>query len=323
MSSEPDLSVVVPVRDAVGTLRPLVESLLAIRETEVSVLLIDDGSHDGSSELVRALATEHDEVTALFHGVSRGAGVARNEAFAMATGRYSLFFDADDIVHADAVAHALVLLEESDADLAFMPYQLRGSTADSTSMHPPDLAIWESSLGYGHHRVAPLREVPDLLGFTNYPWNKILRTSTYRASGLRFGVTPVHNDVLGHWHALLHARQILLLDEVICTHVVTASGRNLTNRQSQVRLHLFDALDETLDLLESRPDDRQRYARQYWAFAVRTSNWAGDRIGPRFRDEFQRRLREHLLRIKLADFASLRMELDPRLAKGLVRKALH
>ena len=88
-------------------------------------------------------------------------------------------------------------------------------------------------------------EVPQLLGFTNYPWNKIARTDHYRRTGLRYGATQVHNDVLGHWLTLVDAETILLIDQPLCTHIVGEGGRNLTNRESRARLSLIDALDET------------------------------------------------------------------------------
>ena len=56
---------------------------------------------------------------------------------------------------------------------------------------------------------ARLDEVPQLLGFTNYPWNKVIRTDHYHRTGLRFGATQVHNDILGHWLTLVDADQVL------------------------------------------------------------------------------------------------------------------
>ncbi len=81
-------------------------------------------------------------------------------------------------------------------------------------------------------RVASLDEVPRLLGFSNYPWNKVVRTARYRRVGLTFGKTPVHNDILGHWQMLLGADSLVLVDDPLCTHVVTEDGKNLTNESS-------------------------------------------------------------------------------------------
>lgn len=323
MSPEPDLTVVIPVRDAADSIESLAKTVCGLADVRVQVVLVDDGSRDASREVLLQLARDHQEVELLLHDVSLGAGVARNEGFARARGRYTIFFDADDELHADALSRAVGLLDVSGADVAVMPYILRDEgSAHHDPMHRPDIEIWQTSLGEYTHRVSRLRDIPEMLGFTNYPWNKVLRTATYRATGFRFGETPVHNDILGHWFSLLMADRVLLWNAVICTHVVGTTGRNLTNRMSRARLHLFDALDEAYELLESMPQAREAYAKYYWRFAIRTSNWAADRISAEYRAEFNRRRRDHLLRMSLTDFTGLRMGGDPLLADTIVIKAL-
>ena len=119
--------------------------------------------------------------------------------------------------------------------------------------------------------VTRLDDVPRLLGFSNYPWNKVARTDHYRHTGLRYGSTPVHNDILGHWLTLLDAGSILLIDQPLCTHIVNEGGRNLTNRESRARLSLLDALEETYSALEARPAKRNRFSHHYWDFALRVA----------------------------------------------------
>ena len=323
MNEPCDLSIVVPVRDAEPHLRSLVAAFLGTPGVACELILVDDASIDGSAETLRELEAAHREVTALSLPQHGGAGVARNVGFARVSGRYTLFFDADDIVHPDVITTAVTLLDQTSADLVMTPYRYRrGTPDDHEEMHPPDLLIWEEYLGQAHHRVSRLADVPRLLEFTNFPWNKILRTQTYRAVGLRFGETPVHNDILGHWYSLLAADRIVLLNEVLCTHIVQSVGRNLTNRQSRVRLALMDALDETYDtLLRSSPDTRHRFAAHYWDFAIRTARWANDRISPEYRPEFGLRLHDHLMRIDLGDFARIRRQ-NPTLADAIVAKSL-
>jgi hypothetical protein len=141
-------------------------------------------------------------------------------------------------------------------------------------------------------------------------------------SGLRFGGTPVHNDVLGHWLTLLDAGAVLLLDQPLCTHIVAVGGRNLTNRESRARLSLVDALDETYTELERRPEKRSRYAHHYWDFVLRVGGWATSRLTPDVVDEFNVRLQQHLLRMDLGDFTRMRLRRDPVLADLLVRRTL-
>ena len=188
-------------------------------------------------------------------------------------------------------------------------------------MNSFDAAVW-GRYATAPRRVTSLGDVPRLLGFSAYPWNKIIRTDHYRPARLRYGSTPVHNDILGHWLTLLDAHTILLLDQAVCTHIVNEGGRNLTNRESRARLSLVDALEETYTALEDRPDKRNRYSHHYWDFVLRVAGWASSRMTPEVRDEFNLRLQHHLLRIDLGDFTRIRQRRDPGLATRLMRRAL-
>jgi len=320
MTNRPDLSVIIPMHNASATVTAVVESFLRIEATAVEVIVVDDASTDDSVERVTALGQP--AVMVERFGTNRGAGVARNSGFARAAGRYTLFFDADDEIHPAAVASAIETLDETGADVAMMPYRYRrGHAPHSDAMNSFDTAVW-GRYATSARRVTHLGDVPRLLGFSAYPWNKIIRTDHYRHTGLRYGSTPVHNDILGHWLTLLDAKTILLLDQSVCTHIVNQGGRNLTNRESRARLSLVDALDETYTALESRPAKRNRYSHHYWDFVLRVAGWATTRMTPDVLDEFNLRLQHHLLRIDLGDFTRIRLRRDPGLASRLTRRAL-
>lgn len=316
--SRPDLSVIIPVHNASSTVVDVVESFLAISTATLEVIVVDDASTDSS--VARVLEIEDPRLTLLRLETNHGAGIARNHGFARATGRYALFFDADDEIHPEALTSAIGALDDSGASVAMLSYRYRRPASASESMNSYDQAVWARYVTEPR-RLARLDEVPQLLGFTNYPWNKVVRTDHYRRSGLRFGSTQVHNDVLGHWLTLVDADQILLLDQPLCTHVVREGARNLTNRESRARLSLVDALDETYSELEARPARRRRYANHYWDLVVRLTAWAADRITPEVRDEFNLRVQEHLLRIDLGDFHRIRFTQDAGLASRIVRRA--
>lgn len=320
MPNSPDLSVVMPVFDAAETVGSLIETLLGLEGIAVEVIAVDDASSDGSTAILEKLVREHPAVIARFNDVNRGAGQARNTGFELVSGRYTLFFDADDVVHPAALRTTIRELDRSGADVGLTPYRYRRSaTQDYEAMNSFDQEIWTEYAPVGLRREVVLREAPRLLAFSAYPWNKVLRTDHYRDVGLRFGSTPVHNDVLGHWYAMLYARSILLVDAQICTHIVEAAGSNLTNQHSRVRLSLIDALDETYDLLESDESLRRRYAHQYWGFATRTAGWALARIDPPLQDEFKARLEGHVRRMRVSDYARMRFGRSPAAADSVLR----
>ena len=318
-----DLTAVIPAHNAADTITSLVEDFLAIPELAVQVIVVDDASGDDTPRIIQALMDRHPQVLAILQSTNAGAGVARNVGFPAATGRYTIFFDADDQLHTDALVAAVQELDRGEQDVAILKYRyVRGGQDTDVAMNSHDLHIWEKVLGSASSVTVHLSDAPDLLHLTNYPWNKVVRTSTFRASGLRFGTTSVNNDILGHWHTLLFADRILLISQEVCTHIVLTGGRNLTNRRSRDRLALFDALDEAYDLLDDHPALRRRYADAWWGSVIRVAGWAAARVDPSVRDEFDARLQRHLLRINLSDFYNIRVRRAPSLAQTIVRKAM-
>ena len=87
------ISVVIPVYQAKNSLRRSVNSIA--KDNEIEILLIDDGSQDGSSQLCDELARENKQIR-VFHQKNQGVSVARNQGIKMAKGTYLLFLDADD-----------------------------------------------------------------------------------------------------------------------------------------------------------------------------------------------------------------------------------
>ncbi len=93
------LSVVIPVYNERYLVRELVERVLAVSTPqirEMELLIVDDGSRDGSLEILRQLAAEHpDRIRLLEQGRNQGKGAAIRRGIAQATGDLVLFQDAD------------------------------------------------------------------------------------------------------------------------------------------------------------------------------------------------------------------------------------
>ena len=92
-TDKPLVSIVIPVFDAEGTLGEAVTSVLAQTLEAIEVIVVDDGSTDGSAEVVRRIADPRVHVAVEPH---RGAAAARNAGVARARGALLAFLDADD-----------------------------------------------------------------------------------------------------------------------------------------------------------------------------------------------------------------------------------
>lgn len=90
------LSIVIPVYNEVNTLRTILEKVREVDTgLEREILLVDDGSTDGTRDLLPELEEEFDDVRVSLHEVNQGKGAALHTGFAMATGDLVLIQDAD------------------------------------------------------------------------------------------------------------------------------------------------------------------------------------------------------------------------------------
>ena len=92
--SDPLITVVIPVYDEQATLREIVARCLA-QPFRTELVAVDDGSRDGSVEILKALEREHPELRVLLHPENRGKGAALRTGFEAAQGEVVLVQDAD------------------------------------------------------------------------------------------------------------------------------------------------------------------------------------------------------------------------------------
>ncbi len=110
------VSVIVPVYNAAAYLASTVASICAQSYRKLEILLIDDGSTDGSPQICREWAAEDSRIRVLNHD-NCGASMTRNRGIEEATGDYIMFVDSDDLVVPTCVEQLLQAAFASDADL--------------------------------------------------------------------------------------------------------------------------------------------------------------------------------------------------------------
>ena len=99
----PAVSVVVPVYNAGRHLPRCVQSIQSQTMRDLEIILVDDGSTDGSAQLCEELASADDRIR-VFHKKNGGVSSARNFGIEKAKGEYLLFVDADDFIHPDMLS---------------------------------------------------------------------------------------------------------------------------------------------------------------------------------------------------------------------------
>src|SRR5256885_17095878 len=98
--AEPRISVVMPVYNRAWIVADAIESVIALDRADLELIVVDDGSNDGTGEILASFAGRHgDQVKVCTHVgcVNRGIAASRNLGVARSSGRYVAFLDSDDL----------------------------------------------------------------------------------------------------------------------------------------------------------------------------------------------------------------------------------
>ncbi|MCB1358281.1 MAG: glycosyltransferase family 2 protein [Maritimibacter sp.] len=320
MSSK-TLSVVIPVYNITQHADHLKAELAKLPANDTQIIVVDDGSTDGSVDVLVGLEKEMDNLTLIKSAKNAGAGVARNIGFPHATGKYTLFFDGDDDLHVDAINATIDRLESTKADVSINTYDFfRDGDSSNVQMNNGDVILWERYFEEFGGQPFSLSRAKPLVQFTNYPWNKIINTEHYRNLDISplFGETRVNNDILGHWNILLHARKIVLVGEKIVTHHVSDAGNHISKVFGEGRLELFSALDALYDNLRSDPRLLAEFGHLYWGLVRTLVLWAQPRMRDDLDAEFRYRRRQLVSQISLGEMSLLEKTSDRGTLKWVV-----
>lgn len=107
------LSVIIPIYNAADTLQKCLQSVSEQDNTDVELILIDDGSTDDSLRICQDYAAAHDNTTVLTQKHT-GQAAARNLGIQHASGTYLFFADADDIVLPNAFQHIIERMDGTE-----------------------------------------------------------------------------------------------------------------------------------------------------------------------------------------------------------------
>jgi glycosyltransferase involved in cell wall biosynthesis len=151
------ISVVMPCHNAAPYVEEAIASVLGQSYPHVELIVVDDGSTDGSADILQRLAAPHPERITLIYQNRNGPFAARNRALAHANGNYIAFLDADDIWHPDALRLMHAALEAVPAEVAYCGWQDIGVAATDTEPRlPPELDAAKAATHFFEHGPWPL-----------------------------------------------------------------------------------------------------------------------------------------------------------------------
>jgi len=128
------VSVLIPAYNAAAYIEQTLDSVLVQTWPNLEVIVVDDGSRDDTYALAQRYASDRVRVVSQ---PNAGASAARNHAFALSTGEYIQYLDADDLLHPDKVRAQLECLEQHPgAQLSGSAWSMFYDAPDERSLRP-------------------------------------------------------------------------------------------------------------------------------------------------------------------------------------------
>ncbi|MDV7141153.1 glycosyltransferase [Tropicimonas sp. TH_r6] len=308
----PEISVIVTAYDIAAYIDECLDDILAQDFEDLEVIVVDDGSRDGTPERIRAAAERDARIVPLLLETNSVGGVATaaNAGIARATGRYIGFADGDDRYDPTMFGKLHAAASASNADLAICSY-LNMDTETGETAEPPDAARWREIAPEG---VLVLDEANRrrALSLNAVPWRKLYDAELVRKHGLRFPVGDFfYEDNPFHWFALLSADRLAFVDERLCLHRVNRIGQTTANVDAKL-LRMFQHHAIIKRWLEEHGHD-SAFRLDLLSWAARQLSWIGRKCPEELREDLFTAIREVVALHDAEDLAS--PELRARIGK--------
>ncbi len=227
------LSVIIPVYNVVGTLRRCVDSVIAQDVDDMEIIIVDDGSTDGSA----VICDEYKSLGILVvHQTNAGLSEARNVGIGLAQGKFVTFVDSDDYIEQDAYSLLLRQIQSDDADILEYSLVRDGGRGHASRMVFPDhtytnmVDYWLDAQAYAH----------------TYACNKIYKRQLF--NNVCFPKGKKFEDVPTLWNLLKGARKVVTTSMGFYHYTINPSGISARAGGAEYR----DLLEAHLAVLSSK-----------------------------------------------------------------------
>ena len=194
-SSNPLVSIIVPVYNAENYLERCLDSLVSQSLQDIEIVCVNDGSTDNSFNILNSYAAKYPCLN-VFHQENKGPGAARNTALENARGKYIVFCDADDSFEPDICQECSSLMEKTNVDIIIFNVNIIEVDRIET--------IRRKSFGRGEHIPIVLPESEGMLNQSDFYraavnasiWGYFYTSELIKRFNIRFTNHRAGQDVL-------------------------------------------------------------------------------------------------------------------------------
>lgn len=206
-------SIILPVYNVESYLQECVNSILKQTFVDYEIILVDDGSTDGSSELCDRLAEKHGCIRVI-HKKNGGLSDARNYGTRAALGEYIVYIDSDDFLIKDNFLEKLAEKAENKSDLIFYKYQKYFNATQKFE----DCRYTYCSAIKGESYSDKISALVKADAFYGMAWIKAIRKEIIDKNGIEFEVGLLGEDMEWNYHIIFNSTSISFIDEAFIAY---------------------------------------------------------------------------------------------------------
>jgi len=203
------VSIIVPVYNTAKFLRKCLDSLVNQTLSEIEIIIIDDGSTDGTPFIIEQYTNQYPGIIKRFTKKNGGAASARNLGIRKSNGEFIGFVDSDDYVNTQMYEIMYRKAVAADADMIECNYRhikLQKNKEKEIST-------------YSHVRKCDNQKEMFLNPLVS-PWNKLYRTEILKNSKVEFPEGYIFEDTSFYVKVIPYLRKTEFVDNILVTHIL-------------------------------------------------------------------------------------------------------
>lgn len=208
------LSIVLPVYNVRRYLENCVYSILSQTYADFELIIIDDGSTDGSDVICDNIAKDDNRIIVV-HQQNMGLSGARNSGIKIAKGEYIGFVDSDDWIEPQMFEKLLEAIERSSSDISICRCQVVN----------PDSTILQT-IGYDEEIVmSGIEATKEILlddKMKSFAWNKIYKRSLF--DGIEYPLRRIFEDTATTYKLVYKSKRIIVIPYVGYNYRINENG---------------------------------------------------------------------------------------------------
>ena len=229
-----DVSIIVTTYNIEDYIEQCLDSIAVQTLSDLEVIVVDDGSSDSTPDKIAAYCAADARFVPvlLTQNSPGGVATAANVGLDRATATWVGFVDGDDYIEPTMYERLVDAASRCDADLAMCDYQ---EVVDGTGERrdPADAHRWGELTASCYELSVPARK--QFLRFIAVPWRKLYRRELLESQQIRFPESDAfYEDNPFHWFAIISARSIAVVREVLCYHRIGRTGQTMATADERL-----------------------------------------------------------------------------------------